>query len=94
MYQFNSTPHKVQEAFEQCIEDLIFAQESFDEYNEERDGARLIKYDYSMTEDEFGWNVFEHRTYHDDFLGSVQATSCRYKITIDENFNAEIEIIK
>lgn len=94
MYQFNSTPHKVQEAFEQCIEELTFEQESFNDYNEERDGARLTRYDYSMTEDDQGWNIFEHRTYTDDFLGKVQATSCRFKITIDNNFNAKITTIK
>lgn len=94
MYQFNRTPHKVQEAFEQCIDDLTFQQESFNEHNEERDGARLTRYNYSMTEDDIGWNVFEHRTYNDSFLGDVQATSCRYKITIDENFNASVQTIK
>ena len=94
MYRFNSTPHKVQEAFEMCIEDLTFKQASFEDYNEERDGAKLTRYDYSMTEDDLGWNIFEHRTYNDEFLGKVQAKSCRFKITIDENFNAEIETIK
>jgi hypothetical protein len=85
------TPHKVLEAYEQCVEQLTFEEPAFDEYNADRDGAMLQRHAYSLVEQEDGWVVFETRWYNDEFIGKVQATSPRYLITIDESFNAQIE---
>lgn len=85
--------HKVQEAYEQCVDQLRFEEPAFDEHNDERDGARLTRHLYSLVETEDCWTVFETRIYNDEFLGDVEATSPRYTISIDESFDALIEEI-
>lgn len=85
--------HKVQEAYEQCVDQLRFEEPAFEEHNDERDGAMLTRHLYSLVETEDCWTVFETRIYNDEFLGDVQATSPRYTISIDESFDAQIEEI-
>ena len=86
-------PHKVQEAYKQCVDNLRFEEPAFEEHNDERDGARLTRHLYSLVETEDCWTVFETRIYNDEFLGDVEATSPRYTISIDESFDAQIEEI-
>ena len=84
-------PHKVAEAYEQCLEQLQFEEPTFEEHNDERDGAMLQRHAYSLVEGEDCWTVFETRVYNDDILGQVKSTSPRYYISIDESFDAQIE---
>ena len=90
-------PHKVQQAYEQCVEQLRFEEPSFSEAREQ-DGtgeqpALLTRHLYSLIESEDCWTVFETHIYNDEHIGKVEATSPRYTISIDESFNAQIEEI-
>ena len=66
--------HKVQEAYEQCVDQLRFEEPAFDEHNDERDGARLTRHLYSLVETEDCWTVFETRIYN----GLLEALTSEY----------------
>ena len=90
-------PHKVQEAYEQCVDNLRFEEPTFEEVREQ-DGtgeqpAHLTRHLYSLVETDDCWTVFETRIYNDEVIGKVEATSPRYTISIDESFDAQIEEI-